>query len=63
MILSQDDVAELLKKEKNKWFGSREIANHLGIGMSSVSHNLRGLIKRNVLDINHIPKIKYKYKE
>lgn len=43
--MTQQNVIKLMKKDKNRWFSSREIAKKLKISNNSVHNNLKGLTK------------------
>jgi len=41
--MCQDKVLKLLKKNKTKWFSTREVSELTGIGKGSVNNNLNVL--------------------
>jgi predicted transcriptional regulator len=71
--MSQQDVYDLLKKYRNKWFDSREIAKRLNASFNTVVSNLMRLRKAGMIAYKTAVKIikpagkkivyMYKYKE
>lgn len=41
--MAQDEILELMQKNKDKEWKARELANHLGISVNSVKKGLLGL--------------------
>jgi len=58
--MGQQEVYDFLKKNKRKWFTSKEIAEGLLVSIGSVTNNLKKLRKTN--SIKHkLLNNKYKY--
>ena len=47
--MGQQEVYDFLKKEKNKWFTSKEIAKKLKISLGSVTMSLKKLRQSEIL--------------
>ena len=61
--MSQSNVNELLKKNKNKWFTAKRISDILGTGNGSIARNLRKMRQSNMVEHKKINmKYLYKYK-
>ncbi|MBT4352618.1 HTH domain-containing protein [archaeon] len=43
--MGQQEVYDFLKKNKNKWFTSKDISNALSLSIGSVTNNLKKLRK------------------
>lgn len=54
--MGQQDVYDILKKYKNKWLDSREIASKVGISFGSVISNLSKLRKAGIVLFKYIYK-------
>jgi predicted transcriptional regulator len=47
--MGQNDVYQFLKKNKGKWFNSKEIAEAIEVGSSSISISLKRLRKHKMV--------------
>jgi biotin operon repressor len=47
--MSAEDILEVLKKHKRKWFTSKQLAEETGLSHQSIINSLRGLRKANRL--------------
>ena len=54
--MGQQDIYNVLKKNKKQWLDAREIANKLGISFGSVIANLSKLRKAGIVLFKHIYK-------
>ena len=60
--MGQQDIYDFLKKNKNKWFTSKQIAEHMDYGKGSVTMNLYKLRKTNMVEARLLEKRGYEYK-
>lgn len=62
--MTQQEILNLLKEHKKRWFTTKKIAKVLGINKKSASTSLKSLRHTNWLDfkIGHYNKYLYKYK-
>ncbi len=47
--MGQEEVYSLLKRHRNKWFSSKEVAERLKLSIGSVTNSLKKLRKGNVI--------------
>lgn len=47
--MGQQEVYDFLKKNKNKWFTSRDISEALNVSIGSVTMSLKKLRKTNII--------------
>jgi len=47
--MGQQEVYDFLKKNKNKWYTSRDISEALGVSIGSVTMSLKKLRKTNII--------------
>jgi DNA-binding transcriptional regulator GbsR (MarR family) len=47
--MGQQEVYDFLRKNKNKWFTSRDISEALGVSIGSVTMSLKKLRKTNII--------------
>jgi len=61
--MGQQEVYDFLKKQKNKWFTSRDISEALGVSIGSVTMSLKKLRKTNIIKYKNTGKRNtYRYK-
>lgn len=61
--MGQQEVYDFLKKQKNKWFTSRDISGALGVSIGSVTMSLKKLRKTNIIKYKNTGKRNtYRYK-
>ncbi len=60
--MGQQDVYDFLKKHRNRWFKSIEIARNIGRSSSSVVANLRSLRKGKIIDFRFFDRNYYTYR-
>jgi len=62
--MGQFDVLELLKKNKHKYFNTKQIMGSVGIGQASANRILRKLYKFGLIDFVVIDGVNfYRYKD
>ena len=54
--MGQNDIYQFLKKNKDKWFTSREISEGLSVGTSSISTCLKRLRRFRQVEFKKSPK-------
>lgn len=59
--MGQQDVYDLLKKNKKKWFTAREISDKLGVSIGSVTMSLKKLRESNTIKYQITKRNLYKY--
>jgi len=61
--MGQQEVYDFLKKQKNKWFTSRDISEALEVSIGSVTMSLKKLRKTNIIKYKNTGKRNtYRYK-
>lgn len=54
--MGQQEVYDFLRKNKNKWFTSRDISEALGVSIGSVTMSLKKLRKTNIIKFKNTGK-------
>jgi len=61
--MGQQEVYDFLKKQKNKWFTSRDISEALEVSIGAVTMSLKKLRKTNIIKYKNTGKRNtYRYK-
>lgn len=61
--MGQQEVYDFLKKNKSKWFTSKDISEALGVSIGSVTMSLKKLRKTNIIKYTNTGKRNtFKYK-